>query len=160
MTDVLSRRAGDVAAGVALLAFPFATAIVKLIAPGWMALIYLTGLIVFVPLYVLVVVIVITGFFARRSPFAFVAGGRVRARIAAWTHIGTFLLATAVLVDGGDDGTWTSPLALVLGLPSNTDFADAANVAFYPLTLLSGVALVWLTVEWIVALRARSRALN
>tara|TARA_R110000868_G_scaffold199758_2_gene446655 strand:+ start:198102 stop:198203 length:102 start_codon:yes stop_codon:yes gene_type:complete len=33
-------------------------------------------------------------------------------------------------------------------------------VAFYPLTLLSGVALVWLTVEWIVALRARSRAMN
>ena len=83
MTDRLSRRAGDFAAGVALLVFPFVTAIVKLIAPGWMALFYLTGLIVFVPLYVLVVVIVITGFFARRSPFAFVAGGRVRARIAA-----------------------------------------------------------------------------
>ena len=66
MTDRLSRRAGDFAAGVALLVFPFVTAIVKLIAPGWMALFYLTGLIVFVPLYVLVVVIVITGFFARR----------------------------------------------------------------------------------------------
>ena len=65
-----------------------------------------------------------------------------------------------MLVDGGNDGTWTSPLALILGLPTNTDFADAANVAFYPLTLLSGVALVWLTVEWIVALRARSRAMN
>ena len=57
MTDRLSRRAGDFAAGVALLVFPFVTAIVKLIAPGWMALFYLTGLIVFVPLYVLVVVI-------------------------------------------------------------------------------------------------------
>lgn len=159
MTDMHRRRAGDVAVGVALLAFPFVTAIVKLIAPGWMMVVYLMGLIVFVPLYVLVVVIGITGFFARRSPFGFVAGGRVRSRIAAWTHIGAFLLATAVLVDGGDDGTWTSPLALMLGLPTNTDFAGAANVAFYPLTLLSGAAVVWLTVEWIVALRARSRAL-
>ncbi|WP_294179879.1 hypothetical protein [uncultured Schumannella sp.] len=155
MTDLLSRRAGDVTAGVALLAFPFVTAIVKLIAPGWMALIYLMGLMVFVPLYVLVVVIVITGFFARRSPFAFVTGGRLRARTAAWLHIAAFILATAVLVDGGDDGSWTSPLALTLGFPSNSAFADAANVAFVPLTVLSGAALVWLLVEWIVALRAR-----
>ena len=55
----------------------------------------------------------------------------------------------------GDDGSWTSPLALTLGFPSNSAFADAANLAFVPLTVLSGAALVWLLVEWIVALRAR-----
>lgn len=157
MTDS-RRRPADIATGVALLAIPFLTTVVKFIAPGWMLLIYAFGLVVFLPVYALVVAICVSGFFAVRNPFAFVRGGRLRSRIAGWTHPVAFLLATAVLVDGGDDGSWSSPLAVLLGLPSNSAVADAANVAAYPLAIVSALAGVWLVVEWIVALVARRRA--
>lgn len=158
MTDAPSRSAGDIAAGVALIAIPWITTLLKFVAAGWFLLFYAMGLALFVPLYVLVIVIAITGFLRRRAAFAFAGAGRVRAWIAAWLHPLAFLAATAVLVDGGDDGSWTSPIAVILGLPTNSDFANTANVAFAPLCVVSAAALVWLVVEWIIALRARSRA--
>lgn len=148
--------AGDVAAGVALIAIPWLTAVLKFVAAGWFLLFYAMGLLLFVPLYVLVIVIAVTGFFGPRPAFAFAGSGRLRGRIAAWLHPVAFLLATAVLVDGGDDGSWTNPLAVLLGMPSNSAFADVTTTAFVPLCLVSAGALVWLFVEWIRALRARS----
>ena len=150
------RRGSDVAAGVALIALPFVTAIVKVIAPGWLMVFYVFGLVVFLPLFALVIVIAATGFFSRRAAFAFVGAGRIRAQIAAWLHPLAFLAATAVLRDAADDGRWASPLSVVLGT-EDSSFITAADTLFTPLATISVLALIWLTVEWIRALIARKQ---
>jgi hypothetical protein len=151
------RRVSDIAAGAALIAIPVATGVVKTIAAGWFMVFYFFGLIAFIPLYALVIVIAATGFFSRRAAFAFVGFGRIRAQIAAWVHPLAFLAATAVLGDMADDGYWASPLSIVFGIPFETSWAKAADGQYVTLVMISAAALVWLVVEWILALVARKR---
>jgi hypothetical protein len=151
------RRASDIAAGVALIVIPVLTGMVKTIAAGWFMALYFFGLVIFIPLYALVIVIAVTGFFSRRAAFGFVNFGRIRAQIAAWVHPLAFLAATAVLGDAADDGYWASPLSLVLGIPYETSWAKAADGQYVTLVMISIGALIWLVVEWIIALIARKR---
>jgi hypothetical protein len=152
-----SRNRSDVAAGLALLVIPLLTVGVKVIAPGWMLLIYIFGLVAFIPLYVLVAVIAATGFLRKRPAFAFADAGRMRAKIAAWTHPTAFLLATAVLPDGGDSGDWGTPFSVLFGIPNSADVVTVTSNLFWPLVVVSGIALVILVVEWIRALVLRRR---
>jgi hypothetical protein len=152
-----SRRASDIAAGLALLVIPLLTSAVKFIAPGWMLLFYFFGLLAFIPLYALVIVIAATGFFSRRPAFAFADAGRTRAKVAAWTHPIAFLLATAFLPDGGDDGDWGTPVSVLFGIPNTTDFVTVTSNLFLPFVAVSAIALVILVVEWVRALMLRRR---
>ena len=149
------RSGADVAVAVALFALPWVTAAVKLIAAGWMTLIYMIGLVVFIPLYVLVIVIAISGFIGRRPAFLWAGAGRTRARVAAWLHATSFLVATAFLEDGGDSGGWQSPIEVVSGVDLSI---GATGAFFYGFAIISPLALIWLVVEWIVALVKRRRA--
>ena len=56
-----------------------------------------------------------------------------------------------------DDGYWASPLSIVLGIPFETSWAKAADEQFVTLAMISAAALVWLVIEWILALVARKR---
>jgi hypothetical protein len=151
------RRGTDIAAGIALIVIPVLTGIVKVIVPGWFMLFYFFGLVLFVPLYALVIVIAATGFFSRRAAFAFAGSGRLRAQIAAWLHPAAFLAATAVLADAGDSGEWATPLSIVFDLPNSSPVVSLTVELFGPLAAISAFALVWLVVEWIFALIARRR---
>jgi len=151
-----SPRSGvDAAVAVALIAIPWATALVKFIAPGWMLLFYLFGLVVFIPLYVLVIVIGISGFVGSRPAFLWAGAGRIRARIAGLLHPLAFLAATAFLEDGGDSGDSQSPVEVIFWLDLPAELSGAISYGF---VMLSLGALIWLVVEWIVALVKRGRA--
>ncbi len=149
-----ARSGADVAVAVALLTLPWVTALVKFIAPGWMLVFYMFGLVVFIPLYVLVIVIAISGFVGGRPAFLWAGGGRIRGRIAALLHPVSFLAATAFLEDGGDSGEVQSPVEVVFRLDLATGLSGAIS---YALVMLSLAALIWLVVEWIVALVKRGR---
>ena len=156
----LRRSFADIAAGLALLLIPFATAAVKFVEGGWVVLIYGMGLVLFVPLYILVVVIASTGFFARQPAFAFAGPGRWRARVAAWLHPVAFLVATAFLQDGGDTDPWNSPIGVWLGLDAENPLVTTLGGIAVLLILMSLGALVWLFVEWRRAIVARRQALT
>lgn len=156
----LRRSILDIAAGLALLLLPFATAAVKFVESGWVVLIYGMGLLLFIPLYILVIVICFTGFFARQPAFAFAGAARWRARVAAWLHPVSFLLATAFLQDGGDTGPWNSPIGVWLGLDAEAPLVTILGGIAGLLILVSAGALVWLFVEWRRALVARRQALT
>lgn len=150
------RTGADIAAGVAVIAAPFAALLVKAIAPGWMLLIYVIWSLFGIPLIAFAIVVAVTGFLTRRAAFGFAGAGRMRARVAAWAHAVTLVLAPFVLIDGGDDGTWTSALALLFGQPPNSALAEAGNILFYPFAGAAAASFVWLVVEWVLALRART----
>jgi len=156
----LRRSFADIAAGLALLLIPFATAAVKFVENGWVVLIYGMGLVLFIPLYVLVIVIASTGFFARQPAFAFAGAGRWRARVAAWLHPVAFLAATAFLQDGGDTDPWNSPIGVILGLDAESPVVGTLGVIAGLLVLVSAGALIWLFVEWRRAVVARTQALT
>jgi len=161
MDTTLSRRSIlDIAAGLALLLIPFATAAVKFVETGWLILIYGFALLLFIPLYVLVIVIAWTGFFSRQPAFAFAGAGRWRARVAAWLHPVSFLVATAFLQDGGDTGPWNSPIGVVLGLDAEAPVVSTLGAIAGLFVLVSAGSLVWLFVEWRRALAARTQALT
>ena len=161
MDTTASRRSiVGMLAGLALLLIPFATAAVKFVESGWMVLVYGLGLILFVPLYALVIAIATTGFFARQPAFAFVGARRWRAYVAAWLHPLAFLVATALLQDGGDTDPWGSPIAVWLGIDFDSPIVSTLGNIAGLLILVSAGALVWLFVEWRKAIGARRQALT
>lgn len=144
----------DRAALVAVWALPLLAAVVKLTVPGWIVVI----IILWSPVILAVLVAGIVTFvstFRRRS--------RVRAalgvvppvyHVLAWVWGAVFVVAAAVVADGGDVGGWSSPLLKITGLVE-PDWYDA-----FAGPVLTGcvVAAVGIPVAtWILRVRHRPR---
>ena len=144
----------NTATGVAIIVLPLVALAVKFITPGWMLVIFFYAGILLGAGYVFLVVMAATGFFGRRAAFAFVSP--TRARVAGLGHGIALGLFTFFLVDGGDNGDWSSPFITVLGLDRDA-FSDLtgglAGVAFF----LAIGCYAWFIVEWALALRVKRR---
>ncbi|GAA4625793.1 hypothetical protein GCM10023113_20250 [Cellulomonas oligotrophica] len=144
----------DRAALVAVWALPLLAAVVKLTVPGWIVVI----IILWSPVVLAVLVAGIVTFastFRRRS--------RVRAalgvvppvyHVLAWVWGAAFVIAAAVVADGGDVGGWSSPLLKITGLVEPDwypTFADPVVTA----CVVAGVAIPVAT--WALRIRHRPR---
>lgn len=145
---------GSVLAGLAIILLPVIALAVKFITPGWMLVILFYAGILLGALYVFLVVMAASGFFGRRAAFSFVANRR--GRVAGITHGLGVLLFMAAIPDGGDDGSWSSPIIAVLGL--DTESFGSATEALATVGFVVAVAgYLWFLVEWILALRVKRR---
>lgn len=108
--------AADRAAFHAAWALPLLALVVKLTVPGWMVVI----LVFWSPVVLAVLAAGIVTFattFRRRSRVRAVRGSVPRIfHVLAWVWAAAFVVAAAVIADGGDVGGWSSPLLEVTGL--------------------------------------------
>ena len=145
---------GSTLTGLAIILLPVIALAVKFITPGWMLVILFYAGILLAALYVFLVVMAASGFFGRRAAFSFVANRR--GRVAGIGHGVGVLLFMAAIPDGGDDGSWSSPIITVFGL--DTESFGATTEALTGVGLVVAVACyLWFVIEWAIALRVKRR---
>lgn len=151
------RSAVDIVVGIALLVCGPCAAALKMTHFGMVAVIVIwAAILLAVPGLGLLVAIATTTFFARDSAVRHVRGGVGRARVAACAVVVCTLLAGAVAPDG-DGSPVPQPSFLGEMLGWDPSAYDAALSAALVLAAASAAALLWLAVEWIRGLIARSQ---
>jgi hypothetical protein len=144
----------NVVAGIAIIVLPILALAVKFITPGWMLLILLYAGIFLGAGYVLLVVMAASGFFGRRAAFSFVRSRR--ARIAGLGHSISVVLFMFFLVDGGDNGDWSSPFITVFGLDRDA-YSDLTG-GLSAVSFFAAIGLyIWFFIEWVIAVRVKRR---